>query len=220
MAGGRRHLGSVVAPPRFLAFLGAVAVGVPTGISLLGWREGMMAGFDLAAILFLLLYLPLLGYRADQMRAAAVRNDANRVLLLVVSAVVVLAVLVSVASELSQKGAPKTGAVSLIVATLALAWFFSNITYALHYAHIFYSDAAGDADGDGPDRGGLDFPKTDEPDYWDFIYFAFCLGMCFQTSDVDMTSGTMRRTATAHCLLAFIFNLGVLAFTINVLGGG
>jgi len=216
MADGRRHIGSVVAPPRFLAFLGAVAAGVPAGIAFLGWREGVMAGFDAAAVLFLLLYAPLLGYRADRMRAIAVRNDANRVLLLIVSAVVVLAVLVSVASELSQKGAPHPPVVLLIVSTLALAWVFSNITYALHYAHIYY----GDANGDGSDNGGLEFPKTDEPDYWDFIYFAFCLGMCFQTSDVDMTRGIMRRIATAHCLLAFVFNLGVLAFTINVLGGG
>jgi uncharacterized membrane protein len=215
MAGGR-HIGSVVAPPRFLAFLGVVVAGVPAGVAWLGWREGVMAGFDAAAILFLALAWPLLEYRADRMRAIAARNDANRGLLLVVSAVVVLTVLVAVASELSQKGSPKPLVVGLIVATLALAWVFSNITYALHYAHVFYSDA----DRKGSDQGGLDFPKTEEPDYWDFIYFAFCLGMCFQTSDVDMTSGDMRRIATAHCLLAFIFNLGVVAFTVNVLGGG
>ena len=212
----KRHIGSVVAPPRFLAFIACAVVGVPAGVTLLGWREGAMAGFDFAALVFLAVCWPLIHSRADQMRAAVARNDANRVLLLVVSAVVVLAVLVSIASELTQKGAPKPLAIILIVTTLALAWIFSNITYALHYAHIYY----GDADEDGSDYGGLDFPKTDEPDYWDFIYFAFCLGMCFQTSDVDMTSGRVRRVATAHCLLAFVFNLGVLAFTINVLGGG
>ncbi len=213
---GGQHIGSVVAPPRFLLFLLVVLAATPAGIAWLGWREGAMAGFDVAALLFLGVCWPLIHSRADAMRASASRNDANRALLLVVSAVVVLAVLVSIASELSGKGAPKSFAILLIVATLALAWLFSNITYALHYAHIYY----GDADGGGGDRGGLDFPKTDEPDYWDFIYFAFCLGMCFQTSDVDMTDGRMRRVATAHCLLAFVFNLGVLAFTINVLGGG
>lgn len=215
MKAGRRHIGSVVAPPRFLIFMAIALVAAPVGIALLGWREGVMVGFDLAAATFLLICWPLLHAEADAMRRAACRNDANRVLLLGVSAVVVLTVLTAIASELMQKGSPKPFALSLVVATLALSWIFSNITYALHYAHLYY----GDEDGSAGDDGGLDFPKTREPDYWDFIYFAFCLGMCFQTSDVDMTSGRMRRTATAHCLLAFVFNLGVVAFSINVLGG-
>jgi uncharacterized membrane protein len=54
--------------------------------------------------------------------------------------------------------------------------------------------------------------------YWDFVYFAFTLGMTFQTSDVTITSERIRRIVTIHCLAAFFFNIGVLAFTINVLG--
>ena len=216
MADKRWNIGGTLAPPRFLVFIGIAVIGIPVGISLLGWREGVMAGFDLAALVFLVICWPLICSEAAAMRRAARRNDANRALLLAITAFTVLAVLVSVASELSQKGAPKPPAVAAIVATLVLSWIFSNIMYALHYAHLWY----GDTDGDGADRRGLDFPETDEPDYWDFIYFAFCLGMCFQTSDVEMTSGRLRRVATGHCLLAFVFNLGVLAFTINVLGGG
>ena len=67
---------------------------------------------------------------------------------------------------------------------------------------------------------GLRFPEDDKPDYWDFIYYAFCLGMTFQTSDVSVTDSRFRRVSTGHCLAAFVFNLGVIAFTINVLGGG
>ena len=63
-------------------------------------------------------------------------------------------------------------------------------------------------------------PGTDEPDYWDFVYFAFTLGMTFQTSDVSITDRRIRRVVLGHSLAAFVFNLGVLAFTINVLGGG
>ena len=211
-----KGIGGRLAPPRFLAFVGVALIGIPTGWSFLGWRLGIMAGFDAAALLFLALCWPLIHSQADAMRIQACRNDANRALLLGVSAFVTLAVLVSIASELSQKGAPKPLEVIAIVGTLVLSWVFANIVYALHYAHLFY----GDANGDGSDNKGLDFPKTEEPDYWDFIYFAFCLGMCFQTSDTEMTDGRMRRVATGHCLLAFVFNLGVLAFTINVLGGG
>ena len=67
---------------------------------------------------------------------------------------------------------------------------------------------------------GSIFPIATEPDYWDFVYFSFTLGMTFQTSDVDITSRRVRRVVTGHCLAAFVFNLGVLAFTINSIGGG
>jgi uncharacterized membrane protein len=64
------------------------------------------------------------------------------------------------------------------------------------------------------------FPKTEEPDYWDFAYFASPRGMTFQTSDSDITSRRIRRTAMFHALAAFVFNIGLIAFSINVLGGG
>ena len=71
----------------------------------------------------------------------------------------------------------------------------------------------------GTTARGSTFPKCDEPDYWDFLYFSYTLGMTFQTSDVDITSRHIRKVVVGHCLAAFVFNLGVLAFTINVLGG-
>jgi uncharacterized membrane protein len=214
MASTDKGIGGRLAPPRFLAFIGLMAAGLAGGIPALGWRTGIMAAFDLAALAFLALSWPLVHSEADAMRRTARRNDANRALLLAITGSVMLAVLVAVAAELGQAGAPRPAMLALIVGTLAIAWLFSNVVYALHYAHLFYLD-----DADGCDRGGLSFPQTPEPDYWDFIYFAFCLGMTFQTSDVDTTSRRMRRVVTAHCLAAFVFNLGVIAFTINVLGG-
>jgi uncharacterized membrane protein len=65
---------------------------------------------------------------------------------------------------------------------------------------------------------GLEFPRTRDPVYWDFVYFSFTCGMAFATSDVQITETHMRKTVTIHCLAAFAFNIGVLAFTINVLG--
>jgi len=99
----------------------------------------------------------------------------------------------------------------LIILTLAVAWLFSNTIYALHYAHLAYGDECHEC-------SGLDFPGTPEPDYWDFVYFAFTCGMAFATSDVQISGRHMRRVVTVHCLAAFAFNIGVLAFTINVLG--
>ena len=69
---------------------------------------------------------------------------------------------------------------------------------------LFY----GDDDGDGADDGGLDIPDTKTPDYWDFAYFSFTLGMTFQTSDTQITGATMRRVALGHSMLAFVFNIG------------
>jgi uncharacterized membrane protein len=98
---------------------------------------------------------------------------------------------------------------------LVLTWLFSNIVYALHYAHLFYLDGA-----DGGDAGGIDFPGCTTPDYWDFLYFSLTLGMTFQTSDVTISSRAVRRVVLGHSLAAFVFNLGIIAFTINVIGGG
>ena len=214
------RLGKRIAPVRFLFFAAILLIGLPVLTPAIGWRHGMMASFDAAAAMFLVSLWPLLKTsRAALIRSQAAKNDANRVLLLAVSGIVMLAILLAVGSELVEKGSPKPGAVALIVGTLALSWLFSNMVYALHYAHIFYSQ--GDLDGDGTDEDlrGLEFPKTREPNYWDFVYFSFTLGMTFQTSDVDTTTTAIRIVVIFHCLAAFVFNIGVLAFSINVLGG-
>lgn len=209
-----RGIGNLVAPWRFLLFLGIATISAALLFPTLGWARGAMSSFDIAALVFLASCLPLLSDEAQEMRRAAKRNDANRALLLLISALVTAVIMVAVASELLQPGKPPAIDAALIIGSLAMSWLFSNSLYALHYAHIFYT-----RQDNGEDRGGIDFPDTGEPDYYDFIYFAFCLGMTFQTSDTDMTSDQFRRISTAHCLAAFIFNIGVIAFTINTLGG-
>ncbi|MBV9843259.1 MAG: DUF1345 domain-containing protein [Sphingomonadaceae bacterium] len=208
-------IGTSIAPPRFLLFLAALALGVAAGQHFLGRLEGTMAGFDVAALVFFIAIAELFNDEAGEMRQAAARNDANRALLLIITVAVTLVILIAVAAELKQKQAPDGPSIALIVGTLFLAWTFSNVMYALHYAHLFYG-----RDASGGDSGGIDFPKTKLPTYWDFVYFSFTLGMTFQTSDSDITNVRMRRIAVFHCLAAFIFNLGVIAFTINVLGSG
>lgn len=206
-------IGARLAPPRFIAFAVLLAIGVPLGIHLLDPARGAMAGFDVAAFAFLASCVPLLDDPPARMRETTRANDANRAALLALTVVVLLAILVAVGAELARKGALAGSSVALIVATLALAWSFTNAVYALHYAHMYYAtdDAGGDA-------RGLAVPGSDEPVYWDFLYFAVTLGMTFQTADVAMTDTRFRRVALAHGVAAFVFNLGVVAFTINVLG--
>ncbi|MDF0490623.1 DUF1345 domain-containing protein [Sphingomonas sp. H39-1-10] len=207
----RLNLGHTVAPPRFIAFGIVFVIGLATAIPALGWSRGAMAAFDAASLVFLILVSSLLrNIEIDHIRRSARNNDANRAGLLVLTGVTMLVILVAVAKELQGKNDLKI--IALVIATLVLAWLFSNTVYALHYAHLYYSEAA------GKDSGGLDIPECDEPDYWDFLYFSFTLGMTFQTSDVQITSRQLRRVALGHSLAAFVFNLGVLAFTINTLG--
>jgi len=209
-------LGHRIAPPRFIAFLVISAIGFGIAIRVAGWSHAALIGFDAGALVFLLSCGPLLNNPPDSMREAAQRNDANRAMLLAVTGVVTATVLVAIAVELAQKGKAEPPTIILIIVTLLLAWLFSNMIYALHYTHLFYRT---DDDGEG-DSGGLEFAgDCKEPDYWDFIYFAFTLGMTFQTSDTGVSSRYIRRVVTFHCFAAFIFNIGVLAFTINILGG-
>jgi uncharacterized membrane protein len=100
-----------------------------------------------------------------------------------------------------------------VVATILLSWTFIHMMFALHYAHEFYGEDEGPA-------GGLAFPGGDErPDYWDFVYFAFVIGMTSQVSDVAVTSREIRRTVTAHGIVSFVFNVALLALTINIASG-
>lgn len=205
------RVGNRIAPARFLAFVGLLIVACGIAV-IVGTTPGraLMIGFDTASVVFLVSLWPLLDDKTADMRRTAERNDANRSALLVLTALVMAVILVTVASELSAERVGKDRV--LIIITLAAAWLFSNIAYALHYAHLFYTQD------EGKDARGLDFPTGDAPDYWDFIYFAFTLGMTFQTADVAIQSRAMRRVVIGHGLAAFIFNLGVVAFTINMLG--
>ncbi len=210
----RLNLGNRIAPPRFIAFVVVTNVAGLFAVPRAGWADGAMIGFDIAALLFFLSITPLFNDRADEMRQSAKKNDANRAGLLVITGIVSIVVLAAVASELMQQGKPPKPEIVLIVGTLMLSWLFSSLIYALHYAHMFYGDNK------GKDTGGLTFPDTKEPNYWDFLYFSTCLSMTFQVSDMNITSGRMRRVVMFHCLAAFVFNLGIIAFSINVLGGG
>ena len=207
-------LGNRIAPPRFLLFLVVMIAGSMTAMHVTDAPRAILIGFGAGAVLFLLSCISLLGHGAEDMRRMSQRNDANRAMLLVIAGIVCSVVLVAIGVELSQRSMLDPLTTALIIGTLLIAWLFSNVTYALHYAHVFYSPQP---DGDS-DCGGVDFPDTAEPDYWDFIYFAFTLGMTFQTSDVGISSRSIRRTVLFHCFAAFVFNIGVLAFTINVLG--
>jgi len=216
---GGLALGNRLAPPRFLGFIVLLAAGFLALCRWVGgdWRDLLAMAFDGAAAAFLISLLPLLrDSGADTMRRHAAENDANRVLVLIITSILALVVMAAIGGELEAARGGDPLAVAKLIATLLLLWLFANTVYALHYAHAWYRrDPAR-----GEDRGGLDFPGNAAPDYLDFAYFAFTLGMTFQTSDIDITSREIRRVVLLHSFAAFVFNIGVIAFSINALGGG
>jgi uncharacterized membrane protein len=214
MAKTRSLSNFIMMPWRFIVFLTVLVVAaIPASEKFRDSPLGIMAAFDIAAVTFILLCVWLLRIRDPyEIERIAKKTDAGRTLLLVITGIVMTVLLLSIAAE-TVGHSPEPFTKVLIIGTLIMAWVFSNTVYALHYAHLVYITPGTQCD-------GLDFPRTPLPIYWDFVYFAFTLGMTFQTSDVTITNERIRRVVTIHCLAAFIFNIGVLAFTINVLGSG
>jgi uncharacterized membrane protein len=100
---------------------------------------------------------------------------------------------------------------AFVVTTLILSWLTTHVSFAYRYAHEYYTkNDKGDPD------GGIEFPKDDKPDYLDFVYFSFVLGMTFQVSDCNVTSKKLRRLATLQGLIGFLFNTVILALSVNI----
>jgi uncharacterized membrane protein len=121
----------------------------------------------------------------------------------------------------STKGLPevaKNEHILLSIAAVVISWWQLHTIFTLRYAHLYYgTDVDGDGVADAP--GGLQFPGKAEPDYLDFVYFSFIVGMTFQVSDVNITSRKIRRVCIGHALLSFAFNTAILALSINVISG-
>ena len=98
---------------------------------------------------------------------------------------------------------------ALAAITIVLSWAFTHTIFALNYAHDFYGEHGGK-------KSGLNFPGKESPDYWDFVYFSFVIGMTSQVSDVGVTSKLIRRTVNAHGIVSFFFNAALLALTVNI----
>lgn len=213
------QIGKQLAPARFVLFL-AVLGGLVFAMTQFGWgdswRDRLALAFDAATVLFLATLIPIL--RDDStasIRRHAAENDANRVLVLLITSLLTLMVMAAVQGELAGATQHDLAAIAKLVVTLLLIWLFANVVYAFHYAHAYYTAKPGT----GSDMAGLTFPGTKTPGYGEFIYFACTLGMTFQTSDVQITAPAIRHVVLFHSFAAFLFNIGVIAFTINALGG-
>lgn len=175
----------------------------------------LLIGWDVGLALYLVLSFEMMA-RADlsHIRSRAAMQDEGALALLLLPVAAAVASLVAIFFELAvAKNAQLKGFayglhVSLALVTIALSWTFIHIIFALHYAHDYY--------GAGERANGLEFPGKEKPDYWDFAYFSFVVGMTFQVSDVQVTNRWIRRLVVTHGVLSFVFNTAILAVTVNL----
>lgn len=177
---------------------------------IVGWNVG--AGLYLVLCAFMMF-----GSTHERMRQRALKQDDGKqaiLALVVLSAMVCLGTIVlelSVAKDVH--GATRIAHIALAAITVFTSWAFTQIMFALHYAHDYYVAVERGL------PGGLTFPGGQAPDYSDFLYFACVIGTSGQTADVSFTRRSMRRTGLVHCVLAFFFNTTLVALTINIASG-
>jgi uncharacterized membrane protein len=192
----------------------SIAVGIVTFVLLpavpLRLVTRLLIAWNVFAALYLVLvYIMMLRSGHRHVRRNAVLQDDGRFLIVTVT---VLGAFASIAAIVFELGASRHAVPQLLLATatITLSWAVVHTAFALHYAHDYYR---------GAKPGGLQFPSGDQhdhADYWDFVYFSFVIGMTAQVSDVGISDKTIRRTATVHGIISFVYNTALVALMVNI----
>ena len=176
--------------------------------ALVGWNSAVL-------VLLGLVYLHLRGCTAAQLRERYRADDPSAsVILLVVVTAAILSVAAIVAFLTTLKSVPQGDRLAhILLATLTIidSWLLVPTMFTIHYADMFYSAEA--------DQQPLCFPETPEPVFWDFVYFSFTIAAACQTSDVTTRQVGIRRLVAIQSVIAFLFNVAILGFGINVTAG-
>lgn len=143
-------------------------------------------------------------------RERSSRADEGALLIGVLTIVVVALCLGSIFALLNHRESASAFRFTLSIASVPLGWLMLHTVFAFHYAHRFYANEE-----PGRRHGGLDFPGGGEPQAWDFVYYSFVVGMTAQVSDVNVTTGRMRRLTLAHAVVSFLFNTVIVAIAVN-----
>jgi len=177
------------------------------------WPTRIAAGWGAGALVFLVLTFARLfrsrSIEAIRKRAAEMDQAGGAVLpLSLLAAAASVFIIVMEAAG----GKPSAASALFSLGVIALSWLFVHVIFTLHYAHEFYAPK----DKGKGDRQGLIFPGEDDADYWDFLHFALIIGVANQTADIQISSQKLRRIATLHSLVAFLFNTVILALAVNM----
>ena len=175
-----------------------------------------------ALTIILLDWIIIFSSHPKEVRKIAKLQDSSRSFLFIF---IITACVVSLGAIIfllkSTKGLPEAGKnehILLAIGAVIISWWLLHTIFTLRYAHLYY-DVNTDMDGIKNNIGGLQFPGSDEPDYLDFVYFSFVVGMTFQVSDVEIASRRIRRLCLMHAILSFAFNTAIVALSINVISG-
>jgi uncharacterized membrane protein len=175
-----------------------------------------------AAFAILMAWLAIATTPQTRLREHAQAQDLSRLfifgLVVAASCVALFAVAVLIRDHHSEMQGGITVPLCLALGTVALSWLLLHTVYSLHYAHVYYGDTD-PRDQKYAAAEGLEFPGDEPPDYLDFAYFSFVVGMTCQVSDVQVTSKRMRRLTLLHGVLSFAYNTFILALLINTVSG-
>ncbi|OON67871.1 hypothetical protein B0919_16330 [Hymenobacter sp. CRA2] len=216
---GLHRLGQLPALVRLL-LAGALAAAAFVGLP--GHLPGVtraVAAWDVFALTSLgLMWVAIVTAEAAHIRAVASSEDPGRTwsfVFVVGAALASLLAVVALLDEVRALARPTLAPYAALSITAVMsAWLLMHTVFTLRYAHLYY------APGPHGDARGLDFPGAGSaPDYLDFAYFSFVIGMTAQTADISISGRALRRVALLHGLISFGFNTAVVALTVSAVAG-
>ncbi|MEN6542287.1 DUF1345 domain-containing protein [Parvibaculum sp.] len=169
------------------------------------------------ALYLVLMFTNMVPLMPDLLRRRASYEDEGIGIIVVITVAAIVVSVGNIFVILNASEPPSTLHIVLALIGVLLGWLTLHVVMAAHYIQVYYHDAL---PGEGhKDTGGLDFPGTTEPTYWEFIYHSFVVGMTAQTSDTQVTSSRMRRITLGHGMLAFFYNTVLIALAVNIVVG-
>jgi uncharacterized membrane protein len=207
-ASAHRHDRFIASFAAGVAFALAVWLALRAGAHPYGTELAVLAGADAFCLAYLWLILRFARAATPALlRTRAAREDEGLGLILTLAASALTVSLIAIFAVVNRQGGVAWPEAVLALAAVPLGWAMVHVLATMHYAHLFYEP--------GARGGGLTFPGTQEPGLWDFLYFAFGIGMTAQVSDVVVTGSRMRRVVTVHAVASFSTNTVILALTVN-----
>jgi uncharacterized membrane protein len=184
----------------------------------------MLSWCSCALSIIILTWIVILSAHPREIRQLARLKDSSRyiILLFVIAASCISMLSIIFLLKAVGKGGHHSDSTQLIlmcIGSVIVSWWMLHSVFTMSYAHMYYTNTPDRNDPEDAVIGGLQFPDETEPDYLDFVYFSFVIGMTFQVSDVEIASRPIRRLALLHALISFAFNTAIVALSINVISG-
>jgi uncharacterized membrane protein len=192
-------------------------VGVAAGVAVAfaaPWQMAVLSGWDVAALFFVIsIWMFISALDGEMTKLTARREDLSSMnddfVVLVSSVISLVGIVLTLVAAKHTSAALKASMTTTAVVTVVVSWATVHTVFTLRYARLYH---------DAPE-GGVDFNGESHPDYLDFVYLAFTVGMTYQVSDTGVSDRSIRRAITRHALLGYVFGAVIIGVTINVVGG-